>query len=791
MAIANTGSFNPGGLSFTPSLEIPEFDSRPLGRAVTLMSEIDKERTSRVGENIEDYATTRDSLGATFVNPKNAELYDLERKRYGLSDNDLQISDEDIKDGYAVRQLTAKASKFAASPLVKQALEDDIVGQAFGNLYRNIPNEKMRSLAQTRYDDFKSGMISGKDLDLEDYKVVDHTEDLLENMRKYAPERQYSRMEKDGTEVKFYARDQQAVANVADLVMSDPKYRNMVDAGLLTRETIEGDLTRSGAFQERITDYQRPPATKTGKAALSASDKAREGLSITQRSGLQRLEQATGNEELVFDDEVMSTILSAEKFATRAFEGRAQMLDQEVYQNAIGLIGVGKLGSLTPELSGIANEEFSNLFGNNSEELTADQWLELSKATDANSLEARRVARNRIMNKYTTEKGGVIEVSDEVKSLGMGLNASQLTRKVDDAIIDYINTKANPALPVSEGGEEAPEVTKPRTLLELQEKFTAGADMGSPLLTAIVAAENGGKMQWDNTYDGSSTGKRRPDLLKVPVSDLPDGTTIGPFQIQKATALDMVNKLGMDPSTTTLTPDVQRQIAGALMDRRGRKNFEAGMLSIEDYADNLSIEWRGLPYNTGKTYPDQYSNSNNANISRNQLINSIALSAPVKDYYGQSLQVAPQAFNALQRASEDFKAKYGEPIQIGSHEHNGVRSYEKQIQTYAQGRTRDQVKERLEKEGLSYTNSELDRILKASKEQGEYVVTWTIGGSDHLKGKAIDLIQTPTVTVAGTEMTNAEYRALVKPYLENSGFEFTMPTQGAKADPMHISYRPK
>jgi murein DD-endopeptidase MepM/ murein hydrolase activator NlpD len=65
------------------------------------------------------------------------------------------------------------------------------------------------------------------------------------------------------------------------------------------------------------------------------------------------------------------------------------------------------------------------------------------------------------------------------------------------------------------------------------------------------------------------------------------------------------------------TPELQDRVAlKMLYSGHGYARWRSGQMSNEEFGDRLSATWRGLPHNSGGTYPDRYAGRNKAHISR-------------------------------------------------------------------------------------------------------------------------------------------------------------------------------
>lgn len=78
-------------------------------------------------------------------------------------------------------------------------------------------------------------------------------------------------------------------------------------------------------------------------------------------------------------------------------------------------------------------------------------------------------------------------------------------------------------------------------------------------------------------------------------------SAVGKYQFLRKT-LDSLVKEGVISADDQFTPDVQDQLAVALMKRRGLDDYRAGKITREQYTNNLAKEWAGLPTTNGMSF---------------------------------------------------------------------------------------------------------------------------------------------------------------------------------------------
>jgi len=80
-----------------------------------------------------------------------------------------------------------------------------------------------------------------------------------------------------------------------------------------------------------------------------------------------------------------------------------------------------------------------------------------------------------------------------------------------------------------------------------------------------------------------------------------ESSAVGRYQFIRSTLKGLVNELGL-PGDTPFTPELQDRLAHELVMRRGGQAFLDGKMSMEDFQNNLSKEWAGLPTTSGLSY---------------------------------------------------------------------------------------------------------------------------------------------------------------------------------------------
>jgi muramidase (phage lysozyme) len=155
------------------------------------------------------------------------------------------------------------------------------------------------------------------------------------------------------------------------------------------------------------------------------------------------------------------------------------------------------------------------------------------------------------------------------------------------------------------------------------------ADIDIKLLNTI------GTIESNNQYDILFGGKRNPQLTDMSISELLDyqsnlineqkklkktnpdqyvGSAAGRYQFIPNTIKGLVD-LGIISLDDKFNSETQDKMAIQLLNESGLNRYKKGELSADEFADNLSKKWAGLPYNNDKSYYDK-DGVNKALISR-------------------------------------------------------------------------------------------------------------------------------------------------------------------------------
>lgn len=154
----------------------------------------------------------------------------------------------------------------------------------------------------------------------------------------------------------------------------------------------------------------------------------------------------------------------------------------------------------------------------------------------------------------------------------------------------------------------------------------AGSDS---LLNLIVKGESDGSYDpanYNKSYSATTktVGEVLQDqqsFLKTRKDDKITSATGGP-QFVYETLKEVVDSSGIDLKEK-FTPELQNKIARELIKKRGLKDYLAGKISEDDFADKLAAEWASLPLRTGKSKYHGDKQGNRATVDRQELVAAI------------------------------------------------------------------------------------------------------------------------------------------------------------------------
>lgn len=96
------------------------------------------------------------------------------------------------------------------------------------------------------------------------------------------------------------------------------------------------------------------------------------------------------------------------------------------------------------------------------------------------------------------------------------------------------------------------------------------------------------------------------DLQKKMLANGASSTAVGRYQFLSKTLKDLSGQLGLDPSTTKFTADIQDKLANKDIENRGGRGFLGGLVSAHDFMLGLAKEWASVADpDTGKSHYGQ------------------------------------------------------------------------------------------------------------------------------------------------------------------------------------------
>jgi muramidase (phage lysozyme) len=100
-------------------------------------------------------------------------------------------------------------------------------------------------------------------------------------------------------------------------------------------------------------------------------------------------------------------------------------------------------------------------------------------------------------------------------------------------------------------------------------------------------------------------------------------TAIGRYQIQGETAEHMLRRNGADISTFKFDQAGQDQLYLWILEYRGLEKFKAGLITLEEFAHNLSMSWAGLPRDASGISFWNKVNDNKASASWEEILDAL------------------------------------------------------------------------------------------------------------------------------------------------------------------------
>ena len=130
----------------------------------------------------------------------------------------------------------------------------------------------------------------------------------------------------------------------------------------------------------------------------------------------------------------------------------------------------------------------------------------------------------------------------------------------------------------------------------------------------LISSVEAGSYDTMNVSRGATAGK--PTQMTVSWLVANANGAIGRYQQMPEYLLERVIAAG-GKGSDKFTPELQDKTAlKMLYADHGFTRWRSGQMTDSEFGDRLSATWRGLPHNSGGTYPDQYAGGNKAHISR-------------------------------------------------------------------------------------------------------------------------------------------------------------------------------
>lgn len=151
---------------------------------------------------------------------------------------------------------------------------------------------------------------------------------------------------------------------------------------------------------------------------------------------------------------------------------------------------------------------------------------------------------------------------------------------------------------------------------------TAYGDNIDKAVLSLIASVEARNYDVFNQSAGKTPGKASEKTIGWLVDNAQGA--IGRYQHMPTLLLARAKRAGYDRDTV-FTPEVQDKITiKFLYDAHSYAAWRSGKVSDSYFGDVLSATWRGLPHNTGGTYPDQYASRNKAHITRPDFMAKLA-----------------------------------------------------------------------------------------------------------------------------------------------------------------------
>jgi murein DD-endopeptidase MepM/ murein hydrolase activator NlpD len=209
-------------------------------------------------------------------------------------------------------------------------------------------------------------------------------------------------------------------------------------------------------------------------------------------------------------------------------------------------------------------------------------------------------------------------------------------------------------------GSEAPDTLYPD--VDSRGGASAGGGRWKPLLDLISSVESPG-----NQYNAIAPGDHNPRLSQMTIAEANKAVgvkggkgAIGRYQLTNP--IGQAAAAGLKP-TDLFSPENQDKIAIKLIEGRGGNQWLSGKITDRQFAQALSAEWRGLPYDErNQTYPDKYARRNKAHTTFDVFISTLGKVKKGSATPSTNINVTGMPTPGVTTSVKDeFKGKSGSP----------------------------------------------------------------------------------------------------------------------------------
>jgi hypothetical protein len=155
------------------------------------------------------------------------------------------------------------------------------------------------------------------------------------------------------------------------------------------------------------------------------------------------------------------------------------------------------------------------------------------------------------------------------------------------------------------------------------------------LSSYIMQAESG------TNYNVIAGGEVDPNLTSMNLGEIIrkyEGQAVGAPQFKPATASGLARQMGEDPNAFVYSPENQRKLHQFHLRKLGYDKFKSGQMTAEQFGTNIAQQYRALPDpRTGRTYADQYSRYNTAQVSLPSFMSQLERSKQASTQTGGSV----------------------------------------------------------------------------------------------------------------------------------------------------------